>query len=441
MARSLSPGTLSPGNSTPGSSTKEIDAASRFEFSTGLWTVLLIALIVRTGVVWIQFDNFRQDPDAYRTIAECIGRHGIYGYSTSSPTGLTLRPTAFRPPLYPLALSLFVRHGVLTDLPVAGLHVLLGVATVMLTYSLGKYWTNEFGGITSGLLVAIDPLLLQQSTLVMTETLATFMAVAILVAATRYRQSPTTARSILLGMITGMASLCRPTFIPFAGLLGIAVSMRGFKSFKVRDFLIFGVTVVLTLAPWTIRNWYLFGKPIMTTTHGGYTLLLGNNPDFYQYLRIRRTDGPWRAESFHRAWNNRHQVSDPKLLFQPIESPGRSVHRSEIEDDEFAYQAANLAIRAEPESFLRACLVRIGWLWRPAPQSLGTATDEPTTSRGVARILIGTWYLVLFGVALLGAIRLRATCGLEFGSGAFCSAWCLRRCIWRTGAMYGCERR
>ena len=41
------------------------------------------------------------------------------------------------------------------------------------------------------------------------------------------------------------------------------------------------VTLVLVLSPWMIRNLLVFGEPVWTTTHGGYTLALANNPVYY----------------------------------------------------------------------------------------------------------------------------------------------------------------
>ncbi|MFX9077435.1 hypothetical protein ABTN32_20465, partial [Acinetobacter baumannii] len=42
------------------------------------------------------------------------------------------------------------------------------------------------------------------------------------------------------------------------------------------------IGTILTVSPWLVRNWLVFGVPILTTTHGGYTLLLGNNSVFTQ---------------------------------------------------------------------------------------------------------------------------------------------------------------
>ncbi len=56
------------------------------------------------------------------------------------------------------------------------LHVLVGCATVGLTYLIGCRLQVR-GAWIAGVGVAVDPILLRQSQLVMTETLATFLAV------------------------------------------------------------------------------------------------------------------------------------------------------------------------------------------------------------------------------------------------------------------------
>ena len=48
------------------------------------------------------------------------------------------------------------------------------------------------------------------------------------------------------------------------------------------------MTIALVLLPWMIRNLLVLGEPIWTTTHGGYTLALANNPVYYREV----LDGP-----------------------------------------------------------------------------------------------------------------------------------------------------
>src|SRR5688572_15054083 len=94
--------------------------------------LLLLALAVRGGVMWAMRGNLQDDPDAYREIAENVLTHGVYGMGKAGKPA----PTAYRPPLYPILLSnLPAADGKHVSLvKVAIVHLLLGAATVWLTY-------------------------------------------------------------------------------------------------------------------------------------------------------------------------------------------------------------------------------------------------------------------------------------------------------------------
>ena len=106
----------------------------------------------------------------------------------------------------------------------------------------------------------------------------------------------------LAGGAMGLAVLCRPTFLPWLGVVAVGMLLvrggrereRGGEGERlvgdvawrfVNCVALVGVAAIV-VSPWVIRNQRVFGKPIVTTTHGGYTLLLGNNPSFYEWLRI-----------------------------------------------------------------------------------------------------------------------------------------------------------
>ncbi|MEX0818454.1 MAG: phospholipid carrier-dependent glycosyltransferase, partial [Pirellulaceae bacterium] len=132
--------------------------------------VAICALLIRGAFVVMTADALNADPDGYRGIAENLRQHGVFG-STSVPT-------AFRPPLYPVLLAALAVKGEVWPSLVGGLHVLLGVATVVLTFLLARQWRLGRWSAVAAALVAVDPILLHQSSLVMTETLATFLATA-----------------------------------------------------------------------------------------------------------------------------------------------------------------------------------------------------------------------------------------------------------------------
>ena len=184
-----------------------------------LWLCLLVlAGIVRGG--WLAADcrSLRPDPDTYRQLAQHLLADGTFGYpvpgdATAAPR---LQPTAYRPPLYPLVLVAFGWVDDVGSASIAILHAMAGVATVLLVYRLSQAWQLGGWGWWAAVLVACDPILLNQSSRVMTETLATLLAVLGLLGLTRLTVVPTISRALLAGVLVALAVLCRPTFLVWA---------------------------------------------------------------------------------------------------------------------------------------------------------------------------------------------------------------------------------
>ena len=134
--------------------------------------------------------------------------------------------------------------------------------------------------VIAAAIVALDPVLAAPDGLVMTEPLAAF-----LVAATLAAVADGSRRGAALGGIgCGLAALTRPSLLPFAGLAALAGAIgppgratRAAASRRTSS----GSRRRRRSSPWAWRNSRVFGEPIVTTTHGGYTLALANNPIYY----------------------------------------------------------------------------------------------------------------------------------------------------------------
>jgi len=371
--------------------------------SRGWWALLLFALAVRLTFVGATSDSLTADPDGYRRLAENLRQHGVFGNGHV--------PTAFRPPLYPWLLAAVATHGSVSMAAAALTHVLLGTATVMLTHALGSEWGLGRWALLAGGLVAVDPILLNQSTLIMTETLATFLATATLLALARMRAPPRLWIAALAGGLAGLAALCRPTFLPWLALVAVVlVWQRHDAGARWRQAAAFCLAASLMLSPWVVRNWLVFGVPKVSTTHGGYTVLLGNNPGFYRYLRAHVRGTVWDATELAQLWELRgaSYTPDDELWNWPPKADRdwtwsqNNVVRTELEDDAFAYALARRYIREEPLMFARACVFRIGSLWQLTPHA--TSETESTLRRWL-RWLVGAWYAALFLLAAVGAFR------------------------------------
>jgi hypothetical protein len=367
-------------------------------------------LLVRGGTLMLLSDGLRKDrdPDGYWRLAENVAEHGTFGRGDV--------PTAYRPPLYPLVLVPCVAFGEYGRVAVGVLHLALGVATVGMVLVLGRRWGLGRGGAAvAALLVACDPILLSWSAQVMTETLATFLTTAGLLTlttvGTQRTSSRDAARQAIAGIVLALAALCRPAFLLWVVVTGVILWWQSFRKRRtsqedssdknnnsrgptarggIASSCIFGFpwayafAAIVVLAPWAIRNQIQFGRPIVTTTHGGYTLLLANNAEFYDWLRTGDWGSVWQGDRFNAEWDARRPAD-------------------EVAADRQAYSEAFQTIRREPGTFFHACLVRIGRFWSPLPHRL--SADE-TLLRRLSRYAVAAWYLAEFALALVEIWRL-----------------------------------
>ena len=117
------------------------------------------------------------------------------------------------------------------------------------------------------------------------------------------------------------------------------------------------------VSPWVLRNVKILGSPVLTTTHGGYTLLLGNNEAFFHQVAARPFLEEWQdrePDRFQRQWFK-------DLVGQMDRQIGPAA--GELAQDRWMYDRAWQAISASPRLFLRACLLRFAEFWNVMPLS------------------------------------------------------------------------
>ena len=122
----------------------------------------------------------------------------------------------------------------------------------------------------------------------------------------------------------------------------MAMLIVGPGGWKVRAsrVLLLGMATVLTLAPWAWRNARVLGEPVWTTTHGGYTLALANNPVYYSDV----LEGPPGT-----VWSGLHQAE----WFAEVKQV--TFGMTEPQADRTLRSAGSLRMLVErPEQFARA---------------------------------------------------------------------------------------
>jgi hypothetical protein len=358
--------------------------------------VLALSLVVLAGILrgvalGIGSGHLAEDRDDYVVVAKQYVAHGFWRPFDGVPN-------SFRPPLYPLLLAEMLKAGG-GSAALGLLQLALGLGTVALTYHVGRKLGLGTLSVVAGGLVALDPLLIEYTTFPMTETLFTFLVVLLVAvaapandgrtgrtaevraAANRKRSQsisrwPTGLRAAVVGAVFGACTLCRPTIWPVSGLAALWLLWRSHRTGgRVRDLLVPAaaatIAAAVVISPWMLRNWKILGSPIMTTTHGGYTLLLGNNEEFFHQVAARPLAAAWRdsqLDRFQRSWF-RNLVSDMDRQIGP--------GAGEIAQDRWMYHRAEHAIATEPRLFLRACVLRFAEFWNvvPLPPSRSTVSS------------------------------------------------------------------
>ncbi len=333
--------------------------------------VLVLATVARLAVMVPSWREPPVDPDRYLDLARSLAQDRSFAVDG--------RPTAFRPPLYPLVLAPLAAAGWVGDpRAIFTLHLVLGWGTVALTVLTASRWGLPAGRMgLAGAIVALDPVLVAQSRLVMTETLAAFLVAATLAALAGPR--PWLSGGLGLGLL----SLCRPSFLPCAGLivLGAGLEGPGPVGTRPRRMLALGMMALVVIAPWACRNFVVFGQPLWGTTHGGYTLALANNPVYYAEV----VEGPPGA-----VWGGPGQAAWWREIAR--ETSGLN----EIEADRRLQESALRLVRSQPGTFLKASLARLRRFWAPAPSA---AVYDRKIRLLTAAWTIPLWLLLLAGLS------------------------------------------
>jgi hypothetical protein len=339
----------------------------------GLALIVMAALLARLAVIVPGFGH-RDDPDNYLVLARAL----------AEGRGLAMngRATAYRPPLYPLLLApLVATLGPRIGWGIAGLHLLLGSGTVLLTATAARRWGLSTGRtLLAAAIVACDPVLVAQGRLVMTETLAAFLMAGSLAALA----AATVRGSAWGGLWFGLGTLCRPSALPVAALATVAAGLAGPGSWpvKARRAGAIALATAATLSPWAMRNACLFGEPVWTTTHGGYTLALANNPVYYADV----VNGPPGA-----VWTGPNQAR----WFDGVDRAMRGL--SEPEADRRLRALALRMLVEQPRDFARASAARLGRFWSIAPAAAVYARE--------LRVATALWTVPLWIVLALGLTR------------------------------------
>ena len=275
---------------------------------------------------------------------------------------------ATHPPLYTLLIAGILKlFGRPDPAPVLFLHCLLGAALAPLVRRAAATLVDDRTARLAAIWTVLDPPLLFFTPQLQTETLFVFMELVFFVGLFKLWDRPLSWRIAALGAWGGLCALCRSVFGAFPAFLFLALWRAKGLGRALAFSVILAAGWLVPTGVWTARNKARYGRLVPMSGQMGWTLWEGFTLDRDE---VRRR--PFDMEQESSKLGIDHPLDRGAYFFEKTKS--------------FA--------RERPLAAARIVLGKALLYWRPFPY-------EPHGR--LARGALGTYYLLLFALALVGA--------------------------------------
>lgn len=233
-----------------------------------LYVVLAFALRGRIapGASWL-------DPDQIGQIGQTLCLHGQFGIAPD-------KPTVLRGPAYPGALALACRTlgaDVAHVAPIVNgiLHFALLLTLAFHPLAAGR------AGMIGLIAVGLDPLLLNYGARTYLEPMMILATALVIATFDAFRRRPSPSSAVALGVSWGVSMLVKPVLVYLPPVLFIvALWRRRAAALYLALSLAMGVALI---APWTYRNFTVFGQAIPVASGGWGIVLKGDTFSRYMF--------------------------------------------------------------------------------------------------------------------------------------------------------------
>lgn len=244
------------------------------------WFLLVGSLICSRLTAFLMVDGATLvgDPEIYESLAHSLlSGHGLIFHDAL--TDVDFR--ALYPPVYPLFLAGLGSIFGLGPCTYWVSNVVIDLASALILIRLGARFGSLAVGRAAAWLFAIWPAFVFAAPFAQKEGLVALEVLTITLVLLRAGQDrpPGWRDGTLLGLASGGLMLTQPGLALLPAILGLvllpAVGWRSLRALLLKAL----PFALLLLAPWWIRNFFLFGSFVPLTTTGGLGLWVGNNPN------------------------------------------------------------------------------------------------------------------------------------------------------------------
>lgn len=238
-----------------------------------VWLALAVGLLLR-GVyaVYAQSHHFLPtSSDQYETIGINLLERGLY----AADSGV---PTAHREPGFPfLIAAVYGLCGGREPYAILALNCVMSLLTGLLAFGLARRLFGDKPALLTLWTWMLYPQAVYYCGYFFRETFTTLLITGLIYTSLDWDRP---GRAFWGGLLAGVAGITNSGLLPAAVFSGLPLLAQGRKRWK--RFLLYYAPVVFLSAAWTARNYALFGRLILGSTHGG--------EEFYQALVVPPED-------------------------------------------------------------------------------------------------------------------------------------------------------
>lgn len=245
--------------------------SSRYVYIAILTLAALASLV--SIIIRLKHPELHGDEGSYDRLAVTLVRSHKYGTESHRFDSL------MRQPLYPFFVALVYSMAGIRQTPVYIVQGILFLCTLVLVHRIALYITkNKNISLLTMLACSLCPIFLEKVSELLSETLTSFLVACTIWGLIRTVESSLPIRSTVTGILIGLTSLVKAAFIPFVLPAALIVYAKE-RHLKCTTTLV--LAVILTVAPWTIRNYVKTGYFIPISIGSGLTFWMGNWEGMY----------------------------------------------------------------------------------------------------------------------------------------------------------------
>jgi hypothetical protein len=243
-----------------------------------LLTLFLIALSIRLGaVLYLGVPDIVEAEEHGLNAARLVNGQGytfeFYGYRVNNPL------QSFKPPLHTFFLAFFL---CCADRPALALGIsqaFLSSLTCIFVYGIATTLSGKMVGLLSSAATAVYPVFVIQAARPFSVTLHTLLLSVLVFLVLHVLQRSRFYNWAIIGILVGLLALGRPSMLGLLPgiLLWVWLNRRAIANWH-KAVPVIVLFTLLTILPWTIRNYHIHHQIVPISTHGGFTFWNGNNP-------------------------------------------------------------------------------------------------------------------------------------------------------------------